>query len=75
MKARLFQRSIPILGMVVFFTLTGTTLSWAHDGYYDRDRDGYWDGYHRFHHCEYYHHQHGYWDERNGVRVFINVGI
>jgi len=40
--------------------------------YYDRYPDGYWDHHGRWQNYEIYHHHRGYWDERNGVRVFIN---
>lgn len=76
MKTKILQRSIPVLGMIVFFAVAGMTPSRAHDSYYyDRDHDGYWDGYHRFHHRVYYHDHYGYWDDRNGARIFVNVGL
>lgn len=44
----------------------------GHQRYYDRD--GFWDGQHRYHQYDNYHHHRGYWDQRGGVRLFINVG-
>jgi len=44
----------------------------GHQRYYDRD--GFWDGQHQYHGYDNYHHHRGYWDQRNGVRFFINVG-
>jgi hypothetical protein len=41
--------------------------------YYDRYPDGYWDHHGHYRHYEVYHRHRGYWDERNGVRVFINL--
>ena len=38
------------------------------------DRDGFYDGQHHYHQYDNYHHHRGYWDERGGVRLFINVG-
>ena len=43
----------------------------GHYRYYDRD--GYWDGHHTYHAFEYYHHHRGYWDNRSGIRIWINV--
>lgn len=44
----------------------------GHQRYYDRD--GFYDGQHRYHQYDNYHHHRGYWDERGGFRIFINVG-
>jgi len=44
----------------------------GHYRYYDRD--GFYDSDHYYHHYEYYHHHRGYWRERHGVHVFINLG-
>ncbi len=42
---------------------------------YDRDhnRDGYRDHQGHWRHYENYHNHRGYWDQQNGVRVFINI--
>jgi hypothetical protein len=66
------KRGLLLLGMAVFFVLSGAGKLWAddwryHDRYYDRD------GYHHYHHYGYYHHHRGYWDERNGLRIWINI--
>ena len=44
----------------------------GHHRYYDRD--GFWDGQHHYHQYENYRHHRGYWDDRDGVRIFINLG-
>jgi hypothetical protein len=40
---------------------------------YDHDDRGWYDANHHRHPFILYHHHHGYWDQRNGVRLFINV--
>jgi hypothetical protein len=51
----------------------------AHDGQWDsrhhyrRDNYGYWNEHDRYNHYITYRNHHGYWDNRSGVRVFINV--
>jgi hypothetical protein len=40
---------------------------------YDHDKTGYFDDHHQHHPYVYHHHHRGYWQENNGVRVFINV--
>ena len=51
----------------------------AHDGQWDsrhhyyRDNYGYWNEHDRYQHYITWHNHHGYWDNRGGVRVFINV--
>lgn len=37
------------------------------------DGNGYWDGHHHYHAFQYYHHHRGYWGERNGIRIWINI--
>jgi len=44
----------------------------GHQRYYNQD--GFWDGQHQYHQYDHYHNHRGYWDQRNGVRFFINVG-
>jgi hypothetical protein len=65
------KRGFLLAGMVIFFILGGINQSRAHD---DRDHDGFWDEHHHYRHYEFYHHHRGYWDERSGLHVFINVG-
>jgi hypothetical protein len=43
------------------------------DDHFHHDDHGYWDGHHQYHHYAYYQNHRGYWDERNGVRIFINL--
>jgi len=40
---------------------------------YDHDSHGWYHNDHHRHNFIYHEHHHGYWDNRNGVRVFINV--
>ncbi len=42
--------------------------------YYDRYPDGYWDHHGHYRHYEIYHRHRGYWDDRPGGRIFINLG-
>ena len=56
-----------VLALAAFFVVGGASQSWAHD------RDGFWDRHHHYHHYGYYHHHRGYWDDRNGVRLWINI--
>lgn len=38
------------------------------------NQNGFYDGQHRYHNYDNYRNHRGYWDQRNGVRFFINVG-
>jgi len=58
-----------MVGMAVLFVVGGASQSWAHD----HDHDGFWDRHHHYRHYEYYHHHRGYWDDRDGVRLWINI--
>jgi hypothetical protein len=40
---------------------------------YDHDDRGWYDNDHHRHPFVNYHNHRGYWDQRNGVRVFINI--
>ncbi len=40
--------------------------------YYDRYPNGYWDRDGRWQPYVIYHHHRGYWDRRNGARIFIS---
>jgi len=44
----------------------------GHQRYYDRD--GFYNGQHQYYPYEHYRNHRGYWDQRGGVRVFINLG-
>jgi hypothetical protein len=62
-----------LLAMVVLFSAllsAGAGQAWAYNG----DQNGYYDRNGYNHHYGYYHHHHGYWNEQNGVRLWINVG-
>ena len=55
------------LGLVAFLS-TGAGSAWADDHH-----DGFTDSHHQYHHYSYYHNHRGYWDQRNGVRIWINI--
>ncbi len=55
--------------LVLAFAGLGATRSLA----YDHDDRGWYDNDHHRHPFVNYHHHRGYWDQRNGVRVFINI--
>jgi hypothetical protein len=63
---------LALAALSVTFMLATAGPSFA-DGSYRHDQHGYWDGHHHYHNYDYYHHHRGYWDERNGVRIFINL--
>lgn len=44
----------------------------GHQRYYDRD--GFYDGQRHYYPYEHYRNHRGYWDQRNGARIFINLG-
>ncbi len=62
---KLSMSGLLVLALVGFSA--GRTQAYDHDdrGWYDRD--------HHHHPFIYYHNHRGYWDQRNGVRVFINI--
>lgn len=49
--------------------LAGASQSFADNGY----RNGYRNYHHPSHNYTNYHHHRGYWDNRNGVRVWITI--
>jgi len=58
-----------LLAMAVLFSsflLGGTGSALAHENY--RDQHG------NYHHYGYRHHHRGYWDQRDGARLWINIG-
>ena len=59
-----------LLGALAF--VAGGTLNQA-QAYYDRYPDGYWDHGGHYRHYEIYHRHRGYWDDRGGARVFIQL--
>jgi len=64
-----------MLAMAVLFStllLGGASQALAHDR--DRDQNGYRDRDGNYHHYGYRHHHRGYWNHRDGVRFWINVG-
>ena len=63
------KRTFLMLALGTLFVLGGSSQSWAHD----HGRDGFWDHHHHWHSYGYYHHHRGYWDDRNGVRLWINL--
>jgi hypothetical protein len=64
------RQSLLALSLLSGFGLLGAIPAQAHDD----DRDGFRDGGGHYHRYGYHHHHRGYWDERNGTRLFINVG-
>jgi hypothetical protein len=56
----------------VSFLCAGWGQAWADD--HGPGRDGFWDNHHHYRHYEYYHHHRGYWDNQNGLNVWINLG-
>ena len=57
------------LALVTLFIAMGASRTLA----YDHDDKGWYDDHH-VHHPFIYHDNHrGYWDQHNGVRVFINI--
>jgi hypothetical protein len=62
-----------LLVMAVLFSaflLGGARQAQAYGG----DQNGYRDNYGYYHHYGYRHHHRGYWNQQNGVRLWINVG-
>ena len=77
MKTSLLTRLGLLLAAMTAFCVLGSSQAKAEDwgGHYRyNDRDGFYDGHRHYHHFEYYRSHRGYWDERNGVRIFINLG-
>jgi hypothetical protein len=55
-----------LIGAALFAVTGAFSQAQAHpDGYWDRD--GHW------RHYDHYRNHEGYWDQRNGVRVFIGL--
>ncbi len=71
-KKMSMKKNLLVTGMAVFFIAAGICPTWADNGY-RHDNHGYWDGNHHRHNYAYHHHHRGYWDQRNGVRVFIGL--
>jgi len=46
---------------------------WDARHHYYRDNYGYWNEHDHYTHYITWHNHHGYWDNRGGTRVFINV--
>jgi len=71
-----YRGFLTAMAVSITFMLAGARQSFADDwgGHYRYyDRDGYWDGQRHYHGFEYYHHHRGYWDNRGGVRIWINI--
>ena len=65
-----YRGFLAIAAVSLTLFLAGASSSFAD---YRHDNSGYWDSHHRHHNYEYYHHHRGYWGQRNGVRIFINL--
>jgi hypothetical protein len=63
------KKTILFLGLTTLFVVVGGARSMA----YDHDDKGWIDDHHQHHPFIYHHHHRGYWDNRSGARVFINV--
>ena len=63
---------LAIAALSVTFMLATAGPSFG-DDHFRHDDKGYWDAHHHYHHYDYYQNHRGYWDERNGVRIFINL--
>jgi len=68
---------VTILGFLVIAPMTAQADPhpgvWDARHHYYRDNYGYWDEHDHYRHYIEWHHHHGYWDNKGGVRVFINV--
>jgi len=63
------KKSLLVLGLMTLLTTVGATRSMA----YDHDNRGWYDEHHHRHAFINHGGHRGYWDQRNGVRVFINI--
>jgi len=63
------SRKILFLGLVTLFVVSGAGRLMA----YDHDDKGWFDDHHKHHPFVEHNHHRGYWDQRNGVKVFINI--
>ncbi len=79
MKTTTLLKCVLALAMSLGFYGLAATPAQAHDGQWDsrhhyyRDNYGYWNEHDHYAHYTYWNNHHGYWDNRGGVRVFINV--
>jgi hypothetical protein len=60
-----------IMSGLLVLALTGFTAGRTFA--YDHDDRGWYDNNHHHHPFVNYHNHRGYWDQRNGVRVFISI--
>ena len=73
----LFKILLALVAAIGFFNIAPAAQ--AHDGQWDgrhhyyRDNYGYWNDGDHYRHYTSWHTHHGYWDDRGGTRVFINV--
>ncbi len=63
------KKTILFLGLIAAVLAVGSVRTLA----YDHDSHGWWDAHHHHHPFIYHNHHRGYWDERGGTRIFINV--
>jgi hypothetical protein len=68
---RLFimKKTILILSLAALFTSVGAVRSLA----YDHDSHGWYDDHHHRHAFIHHNGHRGYWDQRDGTKVFINI--
>ena len=63
---------LALAALTASLMLAATTPSFA-DGPFRHDDNGYWDDHHQYHHFDHYQNHRGYWNQQNGVRVFITL--
>jgi opacity protein-like surface antigen len=70
-----YRGFLAVTAVSITLLLAGASQSYADPvhNFYGHDANGYYDEHHGYHHWNYYHNQRGYWGDRNGVRVFINL--
>ena len=66
-------------GIALAIAVLFTAFLWAGAGqagayYGNQNQNGYWDNHHQYHNYGYHNHHRGYWNQSNGVRLWINVG-
>ena len=76
MKTQNHRGLLAVAALTATLTVLGASQSYAdHDRYnhYRYNDHGYWDNHHHYHTWEYRDHHRGYWDQRDGVRIWINI--
>ena len=63
------KKTILFLGLTALLTAFAGSRAQA----YDHDKHGWYDEHHHRHDYIVYHHHRGFWDQRNGAWIFINI--